>query len=688
VVRAWHVGAALAYLGLTLWVMRPVLPAMAETYPVLERIGPSAISDGDQSHMVWAASRTARTLVTNPTRLWRYEICYPFPTAVALGHHGYASALMAAVPYALTGEPVLAHNVVSVLMLWLSAVGMYALAWHWTGSAPAAFVAGLLFAFQPFRLFSIRWPAIVGNEWTPLALLFTDRVFARGRWRDAAALAGFLALQILESFYQMVPLAILGLAYGGRLALAHRDRLVALLPKLGVVAAVAAAVTAIVVTPYLQVRAVWGLTSHQNTFPLLNFFLPGHDRYPGTVLFALAAVGLADRVLRPAARVAPLRRPAVDPRGPLALGGLVLFCLIVGGASVPGGFVRSPLQWLVPYLPGIETVRGLQYGIVGVWLVASVLAAYGVRALSDGRARPTAVVLGIVIAVLAVAEVFHPGLATASFGGSIAQVAAPLSVPPPLVRLFDELPPGAVLDLPARLPGIAFQQRGHRVLLAAFHRHPTTGCFASFASPLADDVDLLGARLPDPRAAEALRALGFGSVLVHEEELAGSRATDLEAGLQALAAGDPRVNELGTAASHRLYALAGTTPARSELTLLSSGVVALAPPPQVAEPGVRPLTIRFRNVGPATFRHPDPIAPTAAVARWYDAGGTMAAEARVRVVLPLALAAGDALDRRVDLDVPPAPGPYRVAVSPADRPDLVVAVARVTVRGTPATTTR
>src|SRR5688572_14854407 len=61
-----HFAAAVAYLGLALWTMGPVLPRMADSYPMPAdaKVGP--ISDSDQSHMIWVASRTARVLVTAP----------------------------------------------------------------------------------------------------------------------------------------------------------------------------------------------------------------------------------------------------------------------------------------------------------------------------------------------------------------------------------------------------------------------------------------------------------------------------------------------------------------------------------------------------------------------------------------------------------------------------------------------
>jgi len=92
------------------------------------------------------------------------------------------------------------------------------------------------------------------------------------------------------------------------------------------------------------------------------------------------------------------------------------------------------------------------------------------------------------------------------------------------------------------------------------------------------------------------------------------------------------------------------------------------------------VEVVFRNPGPETFRHPDPIVPTDCIARWYAVPGERpAGEQAVRPVLPLALAANDTLARRLTLDVPAVPGLYRVTLAPATTPDTVVAAALVAV---------
>jgi len=58
---------------------------------------------------------------------------------------------------------------------------MYALVYFWTGSVSAAFVAGLLFGIHPGRIGDPAHPYVHGNQWTPLALLFAHRLFARRR---------------------------------------------------------------------------------------------------------------------------------------------------------------------------------------------------------------------------------------------------------------------------------------------------------------------------------------------------------------------------------------------------------------------------------------------------------------------------------------------------------------------------
>jgi hypothetical protein len=87
----------------------------------------------------------------------------------------------------------------------------------------------------------------------------------------------------------------------------------------------------------------------------------------------------------------------------------------------------------------------------------------------------------------------------------------------------------------------------------------------------------------------------------------------------------------------------------------------------------------FRNAGEETYRHSDPIEPSAVVARWQNAAGARVSEESTRLLLPIALAPGEEERRTLRLSVPATPGGYRVTLARAAAPADVVAVAQVTV---------
>jgi hypothetical protein len=168
-------------------------------------------------------------------------------------------------------------------------------------------------------------------------------------------------------------------------------------------------------------------------------------------------------------------------------------------------------------------------------------------------------------------------------------------------------------------------------------------------------------------------------VVLHEEEALGpGRLTNARDRLGRLASGNPRLVEVGAVDQHRLYRLESTVPVTSDLGLLAAGALTASfASVQHLAPPAAPVALTFRNPGPATYRHPDPIAPATLVARWYDAGGALVLEHRVRGVLPLALAAGAAETQQIEMPVPAAAGQYRVTLAPAAAPDVTVAVGHV-----------
>ncbi len=74
------------------------------------------------------------------------------------------------------GEPILAYNLSLLSTFPLAAFGMYLLAFHWTHHRQAAFVAGLIFAFTPYRFAAIAHLQLLTFQWMPYLLLFLDKL--------------------------------------------------------------------------------------------------------------------------------------------------------------------------------------------------------------------------------------------------------------------------------------------------------------------------------------------------------------------------------------------------------------------------------------------------------------------------------------------------------------------------------
>jgi hypothetical protein len=657
---------------LALWVLRDVLPAPAT---LLARWGDNAVAQGDQEVVTAVVATNARHLVTDPFRLFDGTQCYPAPGALALGEHMLGNSLLALVPYWLTGEPILAMNVVSILALWLAAVCMYALVYYWTGSAVGAFVGGLLFTFRPERLWDVGRPFIHGNQWTPLVLLLLHRTIERNRWRDAAGLTLALCLQFLESVYPVWALVLLVGVYGPALAFRHRRRLLALAPKLLLAAGIAGALFAALMTPYAQMRATWGILGGRGSvLPPYTKFAFGEAYYPGTVVLLLAGVALLDRLWRG-------RAHPDDPRLPYLLAGLCVLWASILGFVVPGThiFVPSLTSLAARVLPGLDAVRGLLVARIGLYLTLAFLAGWGVHVLVVRHGAAVRRAVWTLVVAGALLEVFHPALSKATFGYTMGLGVHVTRPSDDLLALYARLEPGATFDVPFARGLAALVQQPHYTLMAAYHHRLVGACYISYLPPTHMYLVALADRLEEPATADALHALGFRTLVVHEEHF-GPFLPLFDWKVSGLVRAG-RLRPLGRASAHAVFAIETPVSCASDPASLAADT----PPAEVVTvqgpQAIVPFT--FRNSATVAYRQAA-IAPTRTLLRWTTHEGDLVAEDHVSALLPPALGPGASLTLPVEIPVRVGPGDYEVALS-LEAPASVV-VARHRVRVAPAGT--
>ncbi len=667
--KSLHLLVTAAYLLMALWIVRVVLPAPATllSYAAVHGdAGARGIFRVDHMNEASAMIRSAHLWPRAPQRLLEGD-CYPIPLAGTRGEHMMGEGLAAAVPYALTGEPILAYNVVVVLWLVFAGIAMYALVLHWTRSASAAFVAGLVFLLQPVRSTDPQHLFTHADHWTPLVLLFLHRLLRDGRWRDVAWLSAAASLQLIESAYNVLEAGLVVGVCGAAMAFHHRRSLARLLPKLAAVAAILAVVTVLTFLPFVRTRAIWPHPPHFSIPLGLDAFLPGGIVFPGWVALALATIALLERLVR--------RRDGEDPRLPMLCAGALCFWVSAAALPLPwGGRVPSPMFTLIDLgvLPFLKGMRGLHLLSQGVPLAFAFLAGFGVVVLARLAPARVRLVVPAVATAAVLTQALVPSLSRATFSLATTEMASVALRPAqPVLDLLKELEPGPVLDLPseASTPLSVMVHVPHYALLRTYHQRRIAACPTSLRGPAEPDVGALGARLPgDQRAADALYALGFRNVVVHHEFLSPQKRAEWAAASEAVGT-SARLQPIGRAEEHAAFRLDSPTPVAASFDALGPG--GNAEPELRVERDKAVVPFAIRNRGAATYRHPDPVEPTNVIVRWRGAAGE--SSFATRTLLPLALASGEQILRDVETPVPASPGRYQVTLELQDPPRTVLA---------------
>jgi len=186
---------------------------------------------------------------------WNANIFAPHPLSLAYSEHFLPQALQVLPIYAVTKNPILCYNLLFLSTFALSGLGMFLLGRELTGSAAAGFVAGLAFAFAPYRLANIPHLQVLSSAWMPFVLFGLHRHFATGRMFPLAGAAlAWLTQNLSCGYYLLFFSPIVVLYIGWELT---RRRLWTDMPTLiraGLAIAIVIGATVPFLLPYLELR--------------------------------------------------------------------------------------------------------------------------------------------------------------------------------------------------------------------------------------------------------------------------------------------------------------------------------------------------------------------------------------------------------------------------------------------------
>ena len=140
---------------------------------------------------------------------WHAPAFYPTPNIMAYSEH-----LVGLIPiytpfYWITGSPVVAYNLTFLLTFPLSGWAAYLLGRELTGRRDAAWLAGLAFAFAPYRMDQLAHLQVLASFWMPLALLGLHRYVRVQSWKGLLLFVVATAMQGLSNGYFLAFLPVL-----------------------------------------------------------------------------------------------------------------------------------------------------------------------------------------------------------------------------------------------------------------------------------------------------------------------------------------------------------------------------------------------------------------------------------------------------------------------------------------------
>jgi len=184
--------------------------AAAYTWPLAIRLNGVPHDLGDPLLttwlMWWSGTQGGLPLTAH---WWNAPIFYPAPGIFAFSENLLGFAPIAAPLTALTHQPLIGHNVAFIATIVLSGLGAHFLAYTITRRHDASAIAGIAFAFAPYRLAQAPHIQVLASFWTPICLAALHRYdrTARTRWLVIAVTAW--VIQSLSCGYYLFFLAAL-----------------------------------------------------------------------------------------------------------------------------------------------------------------------------------------------------------------------------------------------------------------------------------------------------------------------------------------------------------------------------------------------------------------------------------------------------------------------------------------------
>ena len=505
--------------------------ALVMLWPVpahMTRDIPTSGPPNDAMLLLYSLTWSAHALGNDPFGLYQATFLYPYNSSLAfMDNMAGLAVLIAPVNWAF-GNMFVGFNTAWLLTFVISGLGAFLLVRYLTDNTIAGILAGIIFAFHPYRYHNAGQINNLAMMWIPFALLSLHLWVETRLRRHLFLFAAFSLAQFLSTACGGVCLLLAMVLYIVVLLVVERRPFLDLISVQRWVILALGAMTFIALIPFtapylrnvradIPMRRSLSTTASFSAQPvdfatpapnsLLGRAVPWRSAarqplFPGVVASALALFWLARRGWR-----GQLHRPELIFYVLLAVGGAVLALGPVLGDPAHRIPLPFALAWYV--LPGASFIRAPVRFVVLATLGVAVMAGAGAARL-DGSRRRGRRWGSLGLCALAAVELFAAPI----------QILRPLPHGIPAVYSWLGSVPGplAIIELP--MP-IDEQHEGveharYQLYSLAHHKKLANGV-AAFIPPITRKLREEMQRFPDNASVAMLRELGITYVFVHTD---------------------------------------------------------------------------------------------------------------------------------------------------------------------------
>ncbi len=491
-------------------VLAAIVLACIFTIPIVAHFtNAGRLDTNDGRWSIWVVSWVAHALTTHPGDLFRANIFYPHPNALAFSEANLVEGMIGAPVWMLTKNPYTTHNVVFLFSFALSFVTMYYLIRYLTRDRRAATLCGVMFAFCPFAFVRQPHVQLLMVGFLPWCMLAWHRFLDRTTIARAVELGLVMAMTGLACAYY-------GIFAGGMISMAAiwfaitrgRWRDVRYWVSLAVAATVCIGVIGPFFLPYLEMQQSTGFQrtlsgqysanlgawlnssawAHRWWAPYLN--KPSEGIFPGILAIVLGVTG---------ARVA-LRDPERRDIAWFYIGlALFTFWVTLG----PDAGLYTALYYTVPVFSFLRAPS--RAGIV-VTLCLVVLAAPAMIAIMKRRGLNAAFAVLLVLVTL---DLYRAPLRTREA--------------PPLAKAYTTLatlPKAPTIELPFWATSIEYHRHAEYMLASTAHWQPLINGYSDHIPQDFRDAAPTLNTFPSDGAFRALEPLGARYAVIHLDLMA------------------------------------------------------------------------------------------------------------------------------------------------------------------------